>query len=66
MTDKDAIMIAYGILWRDANASGKSNAARGVLRDRLTVEERRRGLRRATDLYGDVSDSEALLMEEMK
>ncbi len=38
----------------------------GVLRDRLTTEERRRGLRRATDLYGDVTDSEILQVKETK
>ncbi len=66
MTDKEAIIKAYGILWREVCPSKKTNAARRILRDRLTVEDRRKGVRFALKSCGDVSDSELLLMEELK
>lgn len=60
MSPKEAMIMAYGMLWRDVRTSKKSGSARLVLRHQLTHEERKMGIRLALDAYGGVSESEIL------
>ena len=60
MTPKEAMIMAYGMLWRDVRTSKKAGSARMVLKHQLTYEERKMGIRLALDAYGDVSESEII------
>jgi len=60
MSPKEAMIMAYGMLWRDVKSTRKAGSARMVLKHQLTSEERKMGIRLALDAYGEVSESEIL------
>lgn len=60
MTPKEAMIMAYGILWREVKTSEKAGSARVVLKHQLTYEERKMGISLALDVYGEVSESEII------
>lgn len=63
MTPREAMIMAYGILWRDAPSTHKAVTARMVLKHQLTHEERKIGIRLAIDAYGPVTTNEILTLD---
>ena len=55
-----AIENAYGCLWRSLNLDEKSSHARKILLAEIDKNGQRRGIAYAQQLYGAVSDPEAL------
>lgn len=60
MSPKEAMIMAYGMLWREVTLAEKAGSARMVLKHQLTHEERKMGIRLAIDAYGPVLESEIL------
>ncbi len=50
--DRDALIGAYGLLWRDVPGSQTSHAARAVLIPRLSKSEQERGINEALQKFG--------------
>lgn len=57
---REALSKAYGLLWRYTPRNKEVSEIRLKLKEQLTNEERKEGIRYAVDLLGPVSTSEIL------
>lgn len=62
-TNLEAMIVAYGKLWRDVPSTHKAVQARMVLKDRLTHAERKTGIQLALEEYGPPTKNDILTLD---